>query len=348
MPSSIGTIALGIFCGCSSALVAAQDLQPPGSNSPVSTEVGVVNEAGVVLQELSTSSDQRIPDRLLAEAAGIAIVPHFTRGALVVGVSGGRGVLVTRDGQGNWQAPEFIKMGGGSVGWQVGVQSVDLVLVFRSQKSLDNIRQGKLTLGVDASAAAGPIGRYTSAATDTRFQAEILTYSRSRGLFAGVALGGSAIQPDRPATERYYQISVGSPGVVPPSAYALINELIRFSATSPVTTPSAATFPEGGTGIADPRVTSLQQSVGKLQSRLDQQWQQYLALPGEWLAGKPLTTAEVHAVLLRYERVVTNPQFAALRDLPEFQTVLEELRQLEQVLTASTRETVSLPPPPRP
>ena len=109
-----------------SIAIYGQGLQVPAQISPTASESGVVNEAGVVLQELARGTE-RIPERLLAEAAGIAIIPHYMRGAFVVGVSGGRGVLLARDQTGRWLAPEFITMGGGSVGWQIGVQATDLV-----------------------------------------------------------------------------------------------------------------------------------------------------------------------------------------------------------------------------
>ena len=131
--------------------VQSQNLQVPASESPVSSESGVVIEAAVVLQELTNGNAERIPERLLAEASAIAIVPHYMQGAFVIGISGGRGVVVTRNSNGNWMAPEFITIGGGSVGWQIGVQSVDLVLVFRTPRSLANLRQGKVTLGANAS-----------------------------------------------------------------------------------------------------------------------------------------------------------------------------------------------------
>ncbi len=334
----------------------AQGLLPPGDRSPISSEAGVVNESAVVLQELATIAAERIPERLLADAHGIAIVPHFMRGAFVVGVGGGRGVLLTKDPAGNWMAPEFITMGGGSFGWQVGVQSTDLVLVFRSPRSLNNIRQGKLTLGVDASAAAGPVGRYTSAATDARLQAEILTYSRSRGLFAGVSLGGSVLQMDVTATQRYYQISPTSAGVVPPSAVALVNELMQYTtaiqSAQTAIDRTAAPVPSSLGGLqnsatisVDPRATKLTQAVIALQVRVDDQWKQYLALPGDWLSGKQLTEADVHPVMIRYERVETNPQFDALRVLPEFQHAIGEVRALAKEVSG-TELPLALPPPP--
>jgi len=334
-----------------------QGLQVPAPNSPIASESGVVNEAGIVLQELATGNAERIPERLLAEAFGIAIIPHYMRGAFVVGISGGRGVLMTRDPAGRWMAPEFITMGGGSLGWQVGVQTTDLVLVFRSQKSLENIRRGKLTIGADASAAAGPVGRYAGAATDTRMQAEILTYSRSRGLFAGISISGSSLQLDVPATQVFYQMAPNGSGTVPPSAQALVNELVRFTSVQTPTGADRGLPLQNAIGTyagqtspsqiqVDPNALNLARSVNLLQSRVDEQWKQYLALPSDWFSGRQLTDIDVHSVLIRYERVETNPQFAALRTLPEFQQTLREIRALAARIQPSPNQLV-LPPPPR-
>ncbi len=334
-----------------------QGLQVPAPASPIVSESGVVNEAAMVLQELTTGNAERIPERLLAEAFGIAIIPHYVRGAFVVGISGGKGVLMTRDPAGRWMSPEFITMGGGSLGWQVGVQKTDLVLIFRSSKSLENIRRGKLTIGADASAAAGPLGRYAGAATDTRMEAEILTYSRSRGLFAGVSISGSSLQLDVPATRVFYQMAPDGTGTVPPSAQALVNELVRFTSAQ---TPTGAnqelplqntvgTYAGQNSSIqnqVDPSAANLARSVSLLQSKVDEQWKQYLALPSDWFSGRQLTDIDVHSVLIRYERVETNPQFAALRSLPESQQTLQEIRALAAHIQPPPNQLV-LPPPPR-
>lgn len=332
--------------------VQSQILQVPTSDSPVSTESGVVVEAAMVLQELTTGNAERIPEKLLAEASAIAIVPHYIRGAFVIGVSGGRGVVVTRNANGNWMAPEFITLGGGSLGWQIGVQATDLVLIFRTPRSLNNLRQGKVTLGADASVAAGPLGRYASAATDASMQAEILTYSRSRGLFAGVSLSGASLQPDLRATQNYYGMGQGAPGMVPTSAQSLVNELVRYSSASAPPTYAAPTnaqpsFGPSVTGSVplEQRVAEVTQAVASLQSKVDAQWKQYLELPPAWFQGQPITSQDVHQVLIRYERVETNPQFVALRSQPEFQTILKALRDLAAHLTRGNTRLV-LPAPP--
>jgi lipid-binding SYLF domain-containing protein len=157
-----------------------------------------------VLQEQRSSPDQFVPDRLLERAYGIAIVPDVTKAAFFIGGRRGNGVLVVRDKEGRFSNPIFINLTGGSFGFQWGVQSTDVVLVFTTRRSIDKITGGKLTLGADASVAAGPVGRAASAATDPTISSEVYSYSRSRGLFVGLALDGSAITIDRSANARFY------------------------------------------------------------------------------------------------------------------------------------------------
>jgi len=159
-------------------------------------EEGRLLVASQVLDELRTGRDEVIPDRLLEHAYGIAVIPDLTKVAFFAGGRRGHGVLVVRDRQGRFTSPVFITMTGGSFGWQWGVQSADIVLVFTTPKGVEGISGGKVTLGADASVAAGPLGRQASAATDPTFKAEVYSYSRSRGAFAGLALDGTVISID--------------------------------------------------------------------------------------------------------------------------------------------------------
>ncbi len=143
------------------------------------SEVTVIDATNVFAQAMMMQ-DNQIPRSILANAQGIAIIPGMLRGAFVVGLQHGRGVVVIRDAQGNWQAPRFIEAAGGSFGYQIGVQATDLVLVFRTPQSVANLLRGTIKVGVDASAAAGPVGRQASAGTDLGLSAEILSYSRTR------------------------------------------------------------------------------------------------------------------------------------------------------------------------
>lgn len=160
--------------------------------------------ASQVLEELRTSRDQYIPDRLLERAYAIAIIPDMTKIAFFAGGRRGHGVLVVRDKDGRFTSPLFITMTGGSFGWQWGVQSTDIMLVFTTRKGVEGITGGKVTLGADASVAAGPVGRSASASTDTSFKSEVYSYSRSRGVFAGLALDGTALTIDDDANDAFY------------------------------------------------------------------------------------------------------------------------------------------------
>ncbi len=157
-----------------------------------------------VLQKATQIPEQGIPPRLLQGAQGIAVIPGVIKAGFMVGGSYGKGLLVVRDAQGHWSPPLFVALAAGSFGWQIGAQSTDLVLVFKTRRSIDGIVRGTFTLGADAAIAAGPIGRRGEAATDAELKAEILSYSRARGLFAGLSLEGSNIAIDHDANERYY------------------------------------------------------------------------------------------------------------------------------------------------
>jgi lipid-binding SYLF domain-containing protein len=173
-------------------------------------EEGRLLMASQVLEELRTARDQYVPDRLLERAYAIAVIPDMTKIAFFAGGRRGHGVLVVRDKDGRFTSPTFITMTGGSFGWQWGVQSTDIMLVFTTRRGVEGITGGKFTLGADASVAAGPVGRQASAATDTSFKAEVYTYSRSRGVFAGLSLDGSALTIDDKANAVFY----GKPDVM--------------------------------------------------------------------------------------------------------------------------------------
>jgi lipid-binding SYLF domain-containing protein len=172
-------------------------------------EEGRLLYAGQVLTDIRTQRDKGIPDRLLERAYGIAVFPDLTKAAFFFGGRRGHGVLVVRDKQGRFTNPVFVTMTGGSFGWQWGVQLTDIVLVFTTARGIEGINGGKVTLGADASVAAGPVGRQASAATDPSFRAEVYSYSRNKGVFAGLALDGSVITMDDHANAAFYM----KPGV---------------------------------------------------------------------------------------------------------------------------------------
>jgi lipid-binding SYLF domain-containing protein len=172
-------------------------------------------ESGITVLKDSTSiPDKGIPKELLREAEAVAIIPDVIKIGFIGGVRLGRGVVLIKDKDGNWSNPVFIHITGGSVGFQAGAQSTDVVLVFKTRKSVERIldNRDKFTLGADAAVAAGPVGREAAAATDVQLKAEIYSYSRSRGLFAGVALDGSALRIDHRSNAAYYQLPDASAG----------------------------------------------------------------------------------------------------------------------------------------
>jgi lipid-binding SYLF domain-containing protein len=195
MRSSLIALLAGLTFFAAAASVQAQ----------AAREQGRLLIASEVLEELRSTRDQVIPDRLLERAYGIAVIPDLTKVAFFAGGRRGHGVLVVRDKQGRFTSPVFITMTGGSFGWQWGVQSTDIVLVFTTPKGIEGINGGKVTLGADASVAAGPVGRQASAATDASLKAEVYSYSRTRGVFAGLALDGSAITMDDSANAAFYK-----------------------------------------------------------------------------------------------------------------------------------------------
>ncbi|MFT4246708.1 MAG: YSC84-related protein [Pseudomonas sp.] len=157
-----------------------------------------------VLAEIQEIPEQAIPDKLLDEARAIVVIPDTLKAGLFIGGRRGYGLMSVKNPDGSWSQPVFVKLTGGSIGFQAGVQSSDVVLVFRNDRSLDNIVNGKFTLGADAGVAAGPVGRNAAAATDGQLKAEIWSWSRARGLFAGVALDGAVLQIDDAADLNVY------------------------------------------------------------------------------------------------------------------------------------------------
>jgi lipid-binding SYLF domain-containing protein len=200
-------------------------------------------EASGVLEELRNQRDDYIPDRLLARAYGVAVIPNVIKVAAVVGGRRGSGVLVVRDDSGKFSDPVMVSITGGNVGWQIGVQSTDIVLVFTTRKGVEDITDGKLTLGADASVAAGPVGRAASAATDQNFTAEVYSYSRNSGLFAGVALDGSIISIDSRANRRLYGKKAPATDIIAGRVSTDIEAANRFERAILASTGSAAATP---------------------------------------------------------------------------------------------------------
>src|SRR5579884_4177400 len=162
-----------------------------------------LDNAAKVLQQIQAAPDTGIPDEILAKSRCIAVVPHMIKAGLGFGGEHGKGVLTRRTANG-WSAPAFFTITGGSWGLQIGAEGVDLVMLAMNDKGMQQLLNSKVELGGDASVAAGPVGRHASADTDVKLDAEILSYSRTKGAFAGVALKGSVLREDKDSTQSYY------------------------------------------------------------------------------------------------------------------------------------------------
>ncbi|MEO7191942.1 MAG: lipid-binding SYLF domain-containing protein [Vicinamibacterales bacterium] len=173
-----------------------------------------------VLRQLTSTPDDRIPQHLLARAEAIVVIPSLIKGGFVVGAKHGRGVLSAKNPATNvWSAPAFVNLTGGSIGWQIGIESVDLVMLVMNPTGIDPLLEDKFTIGGNLSLAAGPIGRSGDAAVNAQVNAPILAYSRSRGLFAGATFEGAALHADDNANKAFY----GSP--------VSLRELVRGTGT---------------------------------------------------------------------------------------------------------------------
>lgn len=346
-------------------LVAGLMLVPTPALDGQTREDNTVVKSMGVLNEIMAVPAKAIPARMLQDAYAVAIIPDVIKGSFVIGARHGNGVLLVRDPTtGGWHAPVFISLTGGNIGWQVGVQSTDVILVFKTPQSVNGLMSGKFTLGADASIAAGPVGRQAAAATDGQLGAEIFSWSRSRGLFLGVSLDGSVIEMDPMANAAYYRRAApDGPVVVPQAAQQLALELLKYTGQQPPTSGAGQTLNASTTpATAQQPILAAQHSreeadhvrdqlatfARELYEVLDPAWQQYLALPAQVFSGNgnpPLNVLEQS--LARFDTVRTNPQYRALADHPEFQSTYGLLKHYIQELSQSSKE-LNLPPPPPP
>jgi len=186
-----------------------------------------LTNATYVMHEIMGTPDKGIPEEVLEHAKCVAVVPHMVKGGFVFGAEGGRGVATCRTEKG-WSAPAFFSIEGGSWGMQIGVEGIDLVMIIQNDKGMEQLLNSKFKIGADASAAAGPVGRHASANTDWKMDAEILTYSRAKGVFAGLTLNGAAVHEDKDSMGAVYGPEVAEREVLtgkvppPPSAHAFL------------------------------------------------------------------------------------------------------------------------------
>ena len=226
-----------------------------------------LEESRKVFESFTNMTEQSIPSWLLERAYGIVVAPNVIKAALGIGGRGGSGVMAVRNPDGSWSNPVFVRLGGINFGFQFGVQSTDFVLVLMSRRSVEGVAGGKVTLGADASVAAGPLGRAAAATTDATFKAQVLSYSRNEGIFAGVALDGTVIAIDDGSNASAYGVSGVLPSQIlegriaapPPAAVAFtasLNEATTRAAagTAPVA-PAAQAEPEPGSVTAAPPAT---------------------------------------------------------------------------------------------
>jgi SH3 domain-containing YSC84-like protein 1 len=208
---SLGLFIPGFVTGTALAASSREDIQDR------------VDAAKVVLDEIMNTPDRSIPLNILKQATCVGVIPSLKKGAFLVGAEYGRGVVTCRTGHG-WSAPAFITLAGGSFGFQIGGQATDLVLVAVNEHGFQDLLKSKFKIGGDAAASAGPVGRNSQAATDWKMSAELLTYSRSKGLFAGIDLNGVSVSQSADDTEAYYGQAYGFPTIlkgnvaVPPGA----------------------------------------------------------------------------------------------------------------------------------
>jgi lipid-binding SYLF domain-containing protein len=220
----------GIILG---TLLAAALVAEPAS--AVTREEAILQNAAVVLRELQAMPDLQIPDQLLARAEGIVILPAEVKVGFIIAARFGSGVLLVRNANHDWSNPVFVKTGGGSLGWQAGGQVADIVLVLTTRQSIEGISDGKLTLGAEASVAAGPVGRTAMASTSLTFDSEIYAYSRTKGLFAGVSLEGNGLFISTKGNRNFYDGEDSATAIMastkapPPPADELVAEIRRIT-----------------------------------------------------------------------------------------------------------------------
>jgi lipid-binding SYLF domain-containing protein len=190
--------------------------------------------AADVLNQIQSAPDSGIPEEILGKAECVAVVPSMLKGGFIVGAKYGRGLATCRTAKG-WSAPAFFLMEGGSVGFQIGGQAVDLVMLIMNNDGMQHLLSSKFELGADASVAAGPVGRHAEGNTDWKMRAQVLTYSRARGVFAGVSLNGAVVKQDKDATREFYGHMVTFKAALtgevdpPPSAHPFLNSLAKWA-----------------------------------------------------------------------------------------------------------------------
>jgi lipid-binding SYLF domain-containing protein len=227
---------LAVAIAILSVTIGAQTTVSKKDQKEISDAAKTAQKATKALDEIMTIRERSIPSDLLRKAKAVAVFPNVIKGAFIIGGQGGKGLIIHRIGNG-WTAPAMFKLGGGSVGFQIGGSSTDVVMLFMTENSVKNLLEDKFEIGGEASAAAGPIGRTAKASTDAQLQAQILSYSRAKGLFAGISLSGVVISPDNDANRALYghdarellQGTVNPPVLVPPATNPSQQAVARYA-----------------------------------------------------------------------------------------------------------------------
>jgi SH3 domain-containing YSC84-like protein 1 len=223
---------LWVVVGLAAAAFAADDKASEKASDKASKAQDRVQAAADVLNEIQAAPDQGIPAEVLGSAECVAVVPSMLKGGFVVGAQYGRGVASCRTPKG-WSAPAFFSVKGGSFGLQIGGQAVDLVMLIMNDDGMHKLLSSQFKLGADASVAAGPVGRHAAAGTDWKMRAQILSYSRARGIFAGLELSGAVISQDKDSTREFYGHMVTSKASLqgemeaPQGAYPFLQTLAK-------------------------------------------------------------------------------------------------------------------------
>ena len=247
-------IALAMLCVISMALCAA-------ASDRRGADLDRIQTASTVLSQIMSAPDRAIPDGIMSGAKCIAIVPSSLKASFVLGANYGKGVATCRTEHG-WSAPVFFLVTGGSFGFQAGGQASDLVLIIRTADGMQHLLQSKFKLGADASAAAGPVGRDAQAATDITMRAQVLTYSRSRGLFLGVSLGGAVIRQDQADTQAFYRKDwtfyslLNGQVEAPQDSLVLLNTVEKYAPTPKVRAQVTPPAMPAATNTASPVTTA--------------------------------------------------------------------------------------------
>ncbi len=297
-------------------------------------EEKIIADSHRCLNEIMEIPVKSIPVALFEKAEGIAIFPGLVKGSFIVGAQHGSGVLIVKNDNGKWEAPRFLEMTGGSVGFQAGIQAADIILIFCTRRSVEAAMSDQFTIGADASVAAGPLGRQASASTNFQLSSEIYSYSRSRGIFLGVALDGCVLNIDEGATQRYYANGIT------PSATNLVHLAAGYTqrkdAQNAEFSDKLEVEPDGNifeNGAAHDAGSLAQQnreatrrllvtSHESLMKILEPEWRQWLALPPETL--QPATTEEfapssaILTLQTRFQQIANDPKYTELAARPEF------------------------------